>query len=361
MMKAIALIGIVTIVCGASIVSAHQTGTSNGSIQSATSTQPAALNIAFDQVDRTLRGSATPPPLRDFAYEVQWAEDEQNSNGMPSYKPPSVGEMVESSIPFVGNAAIKKEQAEAQRESDEMMDQTSGIPPAVLTRYAFYNGWTRVETANSIIIRKPDQHLTIFIDPKTKTYRIFHSSSAMQSTQSSSDGETSSGGSADAKSIISMGAAAGETVDGQQLAGYSTEAIVTLSNSQGSCHDGTFRAKQLVYFAQMPEPLRLPKEKPIDTLALPEGCSAVIQRETSGAPAPAGPMYVYKLITVIRDPNSAVNQGSSNAMPDMSAVMGGSHQTPANYMKLSQRGNIRTLTAADESLFEVPAGYTQDQ
>jgi hypothetical protein len=149
-------------------------------------------------------------------------------------------------------------------------------------------------------------------------------------------------------------------VNGMDVSGFSTEAVVTLSGSQGSCHDGTFRAKQLVYFAQMSEPVRQAKPAPIDTLALPNGCAATMQRQVSGAADPVGLMYVYRLITVTRDPNTATQQGS-NAMPAMPPMpmMGSQPGLPDNYLQLSQRGNIRHLTSADASLFAVPPGYRQ--
>jgi hypothetical protein len=82
---------------------------------------------------------------------------------------------------------------------------------------------------------------------------------------------------------------------------------------------------------QMPEPLPPAQEDAIDILALPEGCTA----DQSGD---------------IIDPSAVMQHMGS-----------GAGKNPPNYMKLSQRGNIRQLTAADAALFDVPAGYKQDQ
>lgn len=167
--------------------------------------------------------------------------------------------------------------------------------------------------------------------------------------------------------MISWGQADATTLEGQQASGYSTEAILTLSQSEGACHDGSFRAKELVYFANMPEPLPQPKAAPIDTLALPDGCTPTIDRKASGTDArPLGQMYLYRLITVVRDPNAATQTGSSSGIPDpsvmMQQMMGGARSKyPPNYMLLSQRGNIRQLTANDASLFDIPSDYKQDQ
>lgn len=327
------------------------------------------LNIAFDQVDRTLGGASTPPPLTAFADEVQAAKDAQTAAGGIPVPGMSASDMAISMIPVVGTIygmhKQKQEMDAAKRQEQAMQDQMNGNTPPVLTRYAFYNGWTRVETTDSVVIGKPDQHETIFLDLKAKTYRTYDMSGPAQ-TQAAASPAANVSGQANAMSLISMSQADGETIDGVDVTGYSTEAIVTLSGSSGSCHDGTFRAKQLVYLAKVAEPVPQPQAGSLDLLALPDGCSATMQRQVSGAPAPASQMYVYRLTTVTRDPNAPTQSASGNSI-DFSAMMqhfqggapSGGH--PPNYMIFSQRGNIRQLTAADAGLFDIPAGFTQDQ
>jgi hypothetical protein len=328
-----------------------------------------ALNIAFDQIDRTLGGTATPPPPDAFADEVQAAKDAQKGTGMAMPGQPSLGQMAVSMIPVVGTvfamSQAKKQEEAAKKQQQAMMDEMAGNKPPVLTRYAFYNGWTRVETANSIVITKPDQHLMIFIDPVAKTYRSYDTNAPAQTVEASAAAASTQGGEATADSMVSVNQADAITIDNQPVSGYSEEAIVTLSASSGSCHDGTFRAKELEYFSQLPEPLPQTKEDPLDLLALPNDCSAAIQRQTSGIALPVGEMYVYKLVTVVRDANAPTQQPGQGMTIDPAAItqmqnsQGNTH--PPNYMLLSQRGNIRQLTAADESLFEIPQGYTEDK
>lgn len=334
---------------------------------------PAPLNIAFDQVDRTLAGTATPPPILAFADEVQAAIDAQHASGGPNMGMggPNLGQMAIGMIPVVGTifsmSQAKKQAEAAKKQQQAMMDQLAGIKPPVLTRYAFYNGWTRVETASSIIITKPDQHQMVFIDVLAKTYRTYDTTAPVQTEQNTATAAPTSTGEATANSMLSISQADTQTVETQQVVGYSSEAIVTLTGSSGTCQDGTFRSKKLEYLAQLPEPVPQSKEVALDTLALPNGCSATINRQVSGTPAPSGQMYVYRLVTVVRDENAAAQKPGSNNMIDPSAMMqrfqggGGSDALPANYLKLSQRGNIRQLTAADAALFDIPAGYTEDK
>ena len=330
------------------------------------SAQP-ALAIAYDQVDRQLGGNATPPPPEAFNDEVQAALDARKSTGISMPAGPSLGQEAIEMIPGIGMiygmAQAKKQQDAAKKAEQEAQDQLSGNKPPVLTRYAFYNGWTRVETANSIIIAKPDQHVTIFIDPQAKTYHTYDTSGAAQIEAAPSAAPQSESGASSATAIESSGQAATITIDGQPTVGFSQDALVTLSGSSGSCHDGTFRAKKLVYYAQMAEPLPDSKVTPLDSLALPEGCSATIALQTSGTAEPAGQMWLYKLVTVVRDPNVQTQTGNTGNF-DFSGMMQGPQQSaglPPNYMLFSERGNIRQLSAADASLFDVPAGYTEDK
>lgn len=333
---------------------------------------PAPLAIAFDEVERQLGGTATPPPPNAFSDEVQAALDAQKQNGGPGPSSPNMGQMAIDMIPVVGTifsmSQAKKQQEAAKKQQQQMMDQLAGNKPPVLTRYAFYNGWSRVETANSIIITKPDQQLMIFIDPRAKTYHDYDTSAPVQAVAAGATAQPAApSGEGSATSIDSTNQADALTIDGQPVTGFSEEALVTLSGSNGACHDGTFRAKKLEYFSQMAEPMSQAKAvQPIDTLALPEGCTATIARQQSGGPTPDGQMWLYQLVTVVRDPNVATQTGSSGSL-DPAQMMGMANPAaqasglPANYMLLSERGNIRQLTAADSSMFDVPAGYAEDK
>ncbi len=376
------IVSIAIAVCLSTVALANADPTSPGAAgqaspaatQSAAAAQtPAPLNIAFDQIDRTLAGTATAPPATAFADEIQAAKDAQQASagvntGMGG---PNLGQMAVSMIPVVGAifamGQAKKQAEAAKKQQQTMMDQLAGNKPPVLTRYAFYNGWTRVETASSIIITKPDQHQVIFVDLQAKTYRTYDTTAPVQIEQTTAVVTPTSTGEATANSMLSMSQADSMTVDNQPVVGYSSEAIVTLTDSSGTCQDGIFRAKKLEYFAQLPEPVPQSKEPALDTLALPNGCSATINRQISGAPAPNSQMCVYRLVTVVRDANAAAQKPASKDTIDPTAMMqhfqggGESGATPANYMKLSERGNIRQLSAADAPLFDIPAGYTEDK
>ncbi len=340
--------------------------------------QTSEAGIAFDQVDRMLGANATPPPVTAFAAELQAVKDAQSGPGIPhqnfaSQMASQLGNMAISSIPVVGEifamGQAKKQAAAAKKAQQTIMDQMNGIKPPTLTHYAFYNGWTRTETADAIIITKPDRHVMIELDPRTKTYRtsdaLVVNARPLQTMPSASEGTamTSSPSSANAASSINITGADATTINDEQVTGYTEQATVTLSGGAGNCHDGIFSAKEVQYLSQLPEPLPSTSEGPLDILALPEGCAAIPQRQTSGTPPPTNLMYVYKLITVVRGPiqperNMSDLQGMNpNAMSNI--MQSATGRLPTNYQLLSERANFRNLTAADTSLFDIPAGYTE--
>jgi hypothetical protein len=329
----------------------------------------APLAIEFDQVDRTIAGSATPPPLDSFASDEQLALTEQSSTGINPSRP-GVGDMAVSMIPVVGTIfemnQAKKQEAAAKLQQQIMMDRMMGNK-TVLTRYAFYNGWTRVETANSIVITKPDQHLTIFIDPQAKTYRTYDTLGTGASAAPAVAATLAPSGTAQATSLYSNTTVDPRSMNGIDVSGFSAEVMLTLTGSTGACQDGTYRAKELLYYSAASEPpINEPPPMPLEDLAMPAGCSAAITQQSTGSDAPPGVMYVYRLFTVVRDPNAAANSSPGSLDPaEMMKQFGtggpAGSQLPPNYMMLSERGNFRTLTAADASLFEIPQGFSEDR
>lgn len=376
MLARITSIVLAVCICAVAKVGADQPTPTTATQPATTVTQtPAPLKVAFDQIDRTINAIGTPPPLDGFASDLQAIKDAQTGSG--GIHQPGIGQMAIGMIPVIGTiyglSQAAKQKAAMKKQMQETQDAMNGNKPGVLTRYAFYNGWSRVETASSIVITKPDQHLVIYIDPLAKTYHTYDTTVPTETEQTdteqglSAPAASSGSGQAAASALIDMAQADPATIGGQSVVGYSSEAIVTLSNSSGSCQDGTFKSKKLEYVTQLPEPLPQEKETPLEMLALPDGCSATIERQTSGTAAPLGQMYVYRLVTVVRDPNAVTPTVSSGSVPNPATMMqsmggaAGQQASHPNYMKLSERANIRELTAADTSLFDIPSGYTQDK
>lgn len=304
----------------------------------------APLNVSFDQIDRRIDGASTPPPPSAFSEEVDAAKTAPIVVSTARTHGSAVNGVL-MMIPIIGvivatiQAASELHSAEkAMQTQQAMMQRLRGLSAPVLAHYSFYNGLARVDFGNLSMIARPDQNRTIVLNQTKKTYRVMNSVtpvydmySTMQPAMTSAADDTGTGIGQATIATLPSGAT---QIDDMPVNGFNTDATVTLTQSQGACHDGTFRVKQVAYYSSMPEPLHHVKDVPMETLGLPPGCNAYIQRQNSGS-EPNGHMYVYKVVTVTRDPSGGA----------------------ANYSTLSQRGNFRPLSGADSNLFQLPAGY----
>jgi hypothetical protein len=331
------------------------------------------LNIAFDQIDRTISGAGTPPPFTTFAQDVAAIQAYQSASLMPSSEDwqkqieLSLAEQALSSIPFGSTAASIAAQAQQmamQRKMEKNLKELEGPNPGILTRYFFYRGWTRVETRTLVLIVRPDRRQRIYINPVKKTYRIedFAAGAALAAAQPD---ETIPPNPAKVDANVVTTDAEPATIPGEAAIGFRSEATTTLAEGIDPCLDGTYKATQLEYFVQGAEPLTgdIPDAQAFYALTLPRDCYIVLAPQHAGPTVPYQQMYVYRLVSIVRDaalaaqptPKPGKQSEAANAMQSMFGGGG----PGANYMRLSERGNIRQLTGADAPLFDVPEGYTQ--
>ncbi len=360
---------------------ASPTSTSQPSPASTASVSPSAstsaappsgsINIAFDQIDRTIPLPATPPPLDNFAADLVMIQQSHQATGtdMSSDIAQSViSTIVEEAlnqVPFLGSllgAAAAQAQANAMRKrmEEQAKEMSQPIDVGYITRYYVYNGWTRSEVIGLVVIEKPGQHLRIFLDTKRKTYRLQDTAAPEPALAEDAAAATPAPIVSKANVTGSMGPAEGATIAGIPAAGYNLDATVTVTNSVDPCHDGSSQVKQLTYVAQAPEPVPPDNSQPssLYSLALPDGCEVTMSQQVSGTPQPPGLMYLYRLVTVIRDPAAAAlpapaPKEANPAQAFMQRLQVGG--LAANYMKVTERNNIRACTSADAALFEIPS------
>ncbi len=346
---------------------------------------PAGLdNVAFDQIDRIIAGTGTPPPVNGFDADVAAIQAAQSASFMPSTSSmtqslvSSLGSAALGMIPFVGGflaGAAARAQANAQRKKyEDQLNAWTGPNPGVLNHYAFYNGWMRIEVPNLVLIVKPEQHLKIYLNPVKKTYRIEDAANTLTPPPDDSTPDADATPSTQstpapppqADVTIAYSQTDATSIAAQPVVGYAADATVRLTNGTDPCHDGTFTAKQVVYVDQSAEPLdqATADEQTFYALALPDGCDVALHPQITGAVPPPGRMYIYRLVTVIHDPTalstpSAPTSGMPNAAAMQRAIFGSNEGPGPNYMVLSERSNIRELGEADAALFEVPADYAE--
>jgi hypothetical protein len=348
---------------------------------SPTSSPEAAINIAFDQIDRVIAGTGTPPPLNAFDADAIAIKNAQSASLLPNISvSQNLGSMLVntalSMVPFVGgfiSGAASQAQANAQRKRyEDQLNAMTGPNPGVLTHYAFYNGWTRIEVPNLVVIVKPEQRLKIFINPVKKTYRIEDAAHELPpppddtSPQPDAEATPTPAPPPQTDLTIAFSQTDATTIAGEAVVGYASDATLRLTSSTQPCRDGTFTASQRDYFAHMaePVPLAITDAHTFYALALPDGCDVPLHPQVTGTAPPSDEMYMYRLVTVVHDP-TVVSRPSPppSGRPDAAAVeramFGVNSGAGPNYMVLSERANIRELTAADASLFDVPSGYTE--
>ncbi|HEV2909130.1 MAG TPA: hypothetical protein VGX02_07620 [Candidatus Eremiobacteraceae bacterium] len=335
---------------------------------SQTPAAPAAIpGVMFDQIDRTLTGDATPPPPGSFASElarIQRAASGQNGVSTPGGQSigSQLGNMALSQIPIVGSlivsANMKRQQQQAQQRLQESLHPQ---PPGVLTHYAFYNGWSRVEVPGQYAtIKRPDLHQTILLDLQNRTYTTVSDDSSLQTPVPAATVV----GSGQLLSTATWSLKDPLTIEGLATSHYEGGDLLVVSQSSGACQDGMIRANEIEYVTDALEPLPLPPNG-VEKIALPAGCNASISHKSAGDD-PSNRFYVYRVIRVEGGSALAANastpvmpglQSMFANLPGMPAMPGRSG--PSNVMyKLSIRSNITILGPADAAMFSPPADFT---
>ena len=337
------------------------------------SSAPQALNIAFDQIDRTISGTGSPPPLGGFQKDLAAIQRYQNASFGPSSGQIATNiamQLAQQALAAInpvasllGGFAAQAQANAARKKAEEDLKAMMGPNPGVFTRYYFYNGWTRIEVASLVLILRPDRHAKILLNPLTKTYRV-EDTNVTPPPAPQDDTESVPPNPVKADVVVTTRQIDGATIAGQPTTGFSSDATLALSGGLDPCSDARSTATQLEYFTTIAEPLRQATDdaRSFYTLALPQDCSVPLDPQINGA-APTGQMYAYRLVTVVRNAALAARatpHGNQLDQGDAMRAMFGANLGPdANYMKLSERSNFRLLSDADASLFEIPAGYTQ--
>jgi hypothetical protein len=240
----------------------------------------------------------------------------------------------------------------------------SFLQPHVM-HYAYWNGWERVEdpVAQTATIRKCNLGQVIMLDLAHRTYSIV-----------SPDAEPSSGPApppppaparhqqqqVDPAAPGTMVANLSETatalgplrIDHTPTEGYS--AVMTFSSTQatGSCRNGSASITTLEYLPAIGRPsvnmcpirrAPVPQTASEAVTAPSGGCKPTFSMHRSGPTPPANRLAMYTLVSF-----------SAGATPQPAASA-----APAGFGFLTERGNLRTLTAADSGLFDVPQGFTK--
>ena len=238
-----------------------------------------------------------------------------------------------------------------------------------LMRYAYLNGWERVEdvTAQTATIRKCDVGQIVHLDLAKKTYTVYDPNAEPTDAPAAPAPAPRRGraappdpqqpGTAVATLTSTTRALGALRIENQATAGYDSTTSFAMTQSTGSCRDGGASLDNVTYVAPITPPAV--KSCPMRRRPVPETADAVVAAPPSGGCRPTFAMHRS-------GPTPPANRLALYSLVTFGAA-GGAAATPAPAASpgagtvgfLTERGNLKTLTQADTGLFGIPQGFTK--
>jgi hypothetical protein len=328
--------------------------------------------LAYDEIVRIV-ANATPPPPGNFQNDVAALNAQQTAAAATPTPAPrkrmGFGNII-GAIAGGGNVAGAAGGAVAQNAADNAVQSSLGarfgamgagfanfLTPHLM-RYAYWNGWERVDdvTAQTATIRKCDAGQVIHLNLAAKTYTIYAPNS--EPAPAAPRGAPGPRGPAQAEQPGTAVSTFSNTttslaplrIEGQPTSGYDTTTSFSTTQATGSCHNGSAGMQTVQYISPLTRPsvnscpVRPPEGLP-ETAGPPPptgGCKPTFSMHTSGPTPPTNRLALYSLVTF----------GAANgSTPPPSGA--------SSFAFLTERGNIKTLGAADAGIFDVPQGFTK--
>ncbi len=341
--------------------------------------------LQYDELVRFLPG-ATPPPPGNFAADVAAVSSPAAVAATPAPRRHGFGNLgaIAGSVlsgdvkGAVGGAASEAVGGALDAQTDRLLAATAGSFAAALRgltqgrveRHSFYSGWERVDdlAAQTATIQKCDLHQIISLDLAKKTYTLVDTTakvgsapapppaSRRQDRESTPAPEQPGTAVAQLSNVVTE--LAPKKLDGLDTNGYDDSSTFTVSQATGSCRNGTFGFRSRTYYSKLaaprlvcpvdaaPAPARQAYPREPANFVASGGCRPTFTAHKSGPLPPVQNLSLYSTMAAT---------GSAGA--DATPAPGGS---PApGFVFLTERGNVHTLGASDENLFEIPAGFTR--
>jgi hypothetical protein len=233
-----------------------------------------------------------------------------------------------------------------------------------LLRYAYLNGWGRVDDvgAQTATIRKCDIGQVIRLDLARQTYSVYAPDAEPTAAPAAPPARRGRGPAADPGQPGTMVASLTEAttslgplrIENQATTGYNATTTFSSSQSTGSCRDTSASIRTVEYFSNLTQPTvtSCPLQRPAlprtagEVVTTPTGgCKPTFTFHRSGPTPPTTKLALYTLVTF--------SGGASPApQPAGSPAAGG-------VGFLTERGNLKTLGPADAGVFEVPANFSR--
>jgi hypothetical protein len=341
-----------------------------------------APGVGYDEIVRVVV-NATPPPPGNFQADVAAINSPQAvaaATPAPRRRGIGLGAIAGAvlgggGVGAIGGAVANEAVSNAM---DNALQQSLGTQFAALgtsirsflqphlMRYAYYNGWERVDdvAAQTATIRKCDIGQVYRLDLAKKTYSTYDPNSEptpaavapapRRGARPAAPGAPEPPGTAVADISATTKALGPLRIENQATNCYSSTAAFAMTQATGSCRNGSASLTTEEYLSALNRPTvtscpvrRAPiPESANDAVTPPTagGCRPTLALHTSGPPLPTNKLSLYTLVTM---------NGSGGATPAPSAG------SSPGVGFLTERGNIKSLGAADTALFSVPSDFTK--
>jgi hypothetical protein len=344
-----------------------------------------APGLAYDEVVRVVVG-ATPPPPGNFQADVAAINAAAAATPSPAPRRRGIGLGAIAGAVLGGGGAGSIAGAvagdAASNALDNAMEQSLGAQFAALgasirgflqphlIHYAYYNGWERVDDSatQTATIRKCDMGQVYKLDLAKKTYSVYDPATeptpaaapapATRGSRSNGSAPASQPPGTAVADVSATTKALGATrIDNVPTNGFDSTASFSMTQATGSCRNGGASISTAEYLSAINRPSvtscpirRAPiPESANDAVTPPQtttgGCRPTLTYHRSGPPIPAGKLSLYTLVTM----------NAAGATPAPAPAASGA----AGIGFLTERGNLKTLTANDVSLFSVPADFVK--
>lgn len=342
-----------------------------------TSAAPAP-GLGYDEIVQVVT-SATPPPPGNFQADVAALNTKAVAMATPSPTPAprkrgigGIGSIISGAVN--GNVVGAVAGSAASNAMDNAVQNSLGaqfgalgasignfLQPRLM-RYAYWNGWERVEdvSAQTATIRKCDAGQVIHLDLAAKTYTVYDLSAeptpagrpAPPPRGRAAPPDPSQPGTAVATLSDTTKSLGPLKIEGQPTTGYDTTTSFSTSQATGSCHNGGTSIETVQYLPPIGRPVvacpvrpgPLP-ENATDMTAPRGGCRPTFAMHRSGPAVPANRLALYSLVAFHPQNGQAPGPAPTGA--------------PSSIGFLTERGNLKTLGPADAGLFGIPQGFTK--
>jgi hypothetical protein len=343
--------------------------------------------LAYDEIVRVVV-NATPPPPGNFQADLAALTSPQAVAASPTPAPKKrgigigaiAGALAGGGPGAIAGAVVGDAMSNAMDNAVQrslgaqfagLAAMARGFLQPHLMRYAYLNGWERVEdvTAQTVTIRKCNAGQVVHLDLAKKTYTVYDPNAeptdapaapapAPRRGRGPAPTDPQAPGTAVATLTSTTRALGPLRMENQTTAGYDSTTSFATTQSTGSCRDGGASIENVEYVAPITRPAvtscpirRRPVPETADAMVETPpsgGCRPTFSMRRSGPTPPANRLALYSLVTFGASGGAATPTPAPAASPGAGTVG-----------FLTERGNLKTLTQADTGLFAIPKDFTK--